>query len=215
MERRDLDSRDPRTRRHLWPAPILCLVMGVLFLPGCASQPNPTLADQGPDPLAHVPTDFEVEVRVLVGRKVPDQDRLERRPAHIVLLPDGSLHAAAGEHVVDGARPGLARVLYRHQVADTWALLERLDFIDAGAPPTGPIRSPGSAEIVHVVEITADGKRNRIEKRIPPAGASSATTHLVRALGGLAWLRDEPPASSIVAPSRYDFGPDPWARYRK
>jgi hypothetical protein len=133
----------------------------------------------------------------------------------MVLLPDGSLHAAAGELVVDGARPGLARVLYRHQVADTWALLERLDFIGSGTPPAGPVHPPGAAEIVHVVEITSDGARMRIEKRILGEDKSGATTHLVRALGGLAWLRDVPPASSFVAPTRYDFGPDPWARYRK
>ena len=77
------------------------------------------------DPLLDVPDDFELEIKVLVGGKVTDQDLLERRDVHIVLFPDGTLHAAAGNEVIPGARPGLARTLLRGQVADAWALPTR------------------------------------------------------------------------------------------
>ena len=196
----------------------LLLLVGIgcqACLCGCDATPAPITRDVGSDPLVAVPIDFQVEVLVKVGRKVEPQDRLERRPTHIVLLPDGSLHAAAGKFVVEGARPGIARVLYRDQVAETWGLLNRLDFVGSGQSPSGPVRELGLAETVHVVEITADGQRRRIVKRMVGDQESTATTQLIRTLGGLAWLRDTPPASNVVAPSRYDFGPDPWARYRR
>ena len=169
----------------------------------------------GTDPLANVPRDFQLDVRVLVGQRVGQRDRLERRDAHIVLLPDGSLHAATGDQVEAGARPGLARVLYRGQVADVWALMNQLDFVGAGEPITGPVRAPGASELVYVVEYTHDNARRRIEQRFIEAEArENATTQLVRSLGAIAWLRDRPIEDSTVEPLRYDFGPDPWARYR-
>ena len=166
------------------------------------------------DPLLDVPDDFELEIKVLVGRKVTDQDVLERREVHIVLFPDGTLHAAAGIDVIPGARPGLARTLLRGQVADVWALLGRLDLREAGEPPTSPVRPPGLAEIVHVVEVTANGERLRSGTRFVGSSQDSVTTTLVRSIGGLAWLTDAPPSGNDIIPIRYDFGPDPWARYR-
>lgn len=182
---------------------------------GCASTDHNGAADASTDPLASVPADFQLDVRVLVGSKIVDQERLERRPAHMVVLPDGSLHAAQGNQIVPGSRPGLARVLYRDQVADVWALLTRLAFVGAGEPPAGPVQPPEADEIVYVVEYTMNSKRRRVEKRVPADGSKEgAATVLVRSLGALAWLRDAPITDSTVAPLRYDYGPDPWARYR-
>jgi len=172
-------------------------------------------AVSGTDPLAAVPRDFQLDVRVLVGDRVDGRDRLERRTVHIVLLPDGAVHAATGDAVKPGARPGLARVLFRGQVADVWEILERLDFIGAGEPITGPVRAPGARELVYVVEYTAGNQRRRIEQRVLEAEArENATTELVRTLGALAWLRDRPIEANNIEPVRYDFGPDPWARFR-
>ena len=36
----------------------------------------------------------------------------------------------------------------------------------------------------------------------------------LRAIAALAWASDVPPDDTIRFPERYDFGPDPWARYR-
>ena len=193
---------------------------------GCASQnavvspsvSEPVLSKPGPDlsdPLAGVPDDFELEIKVFVGNKVSDQDLLERRDVHMVLFPDGTLHAAAGEQVIPGARPGLARTLLRGQVADAWALLGRLDLRDGGESPARPVRPAGRAEIVHIVELTANGERRRHVKRFVGSCQDSVTTTLVRSIGGLAWLTDAPPAGNDIIPLRYDFGPDPWERYRK
>ena len=194
----------------------------VLFLAGCGStdavsstpRSQDDLVETQNDPLLDVPDDFELEIKVLVGRKVTNQDVLERREVHMVLFPDGTLHAAAGSEVIPGARPGLARTLLRGQVADTWALLGRLDLRDVGDPPTSLVRAPGQAEIVHVVEVTANGERRRqVLRFVGPCGDSVSTT-LVRSIGGLAWLTDAPQLGNDIIPLRYDFGPDPWERYR-
>ena len=134
---------------------------------------------------------------------------------HVVVLPDGSLHAAAGDEVVPGSRPGLARVLFRDQVANLWSQLERQGFLERGEPVAGPVRTPGAMELVYVVEYTAEDRRRRIvERHLADSKPSTATTELIRTLGALAWLRDRPIRDSSVMPIRYDFGPDPWARYR-
>ena len=192
----------------------LLLAVGLLLV-GCSTPRSGSAATGESDPLAGIPRDFQLDVRVLVGRNVDDRDRLERRASHIVLLPDGSLHAVVGSDVVPGSRPGLSRVLYRDQVADVWALLGRLGIIGEGEPVTGPVRVPGAKEIVYVVEYTMNNDRRRIVQRVlSPEARESANTVLVRTLGALAWLRDAPLQDSTVEPLRYDFGPDPWARYR-
>lgn len=202
--------------------PGLCLCLCSLSLGGCGStdavssnaRSQNAAVQRNNDPLLDVPDDFELEIKVLVGKKVMDQNVLERREVHMVLFPDGTLHAAAGSEVIPGARPGLARTLLRGQVADTWALLGRLDLRDVGDSPTRPVRAPGQAEIVHVVEVTANGERRRQVLRFVGPCADSASTTLVRSIGGLAWLTDAPQAGNDIVPLRYDFGPDPWERYR-
>ena len=194
----------------------LVSLLGALFLllPAC-SPPSVTGFSTGTDPIASVPPDFQLDVRVLAGTRVDDRDRLERRSCHIVLLPDGALHAAVGRDVRRGARPGLARVLYRDQVAEVWSLLNRLSLVGAGNAVDGPVRAPGAKELVYVVEYTMNDERRRLVQRTPsPEAKETASTELIRNLGALAWLRDRPLQDSTVAPLRYDFGPDPWARYR-
>ena len=190
-------------------------VVAFILAAGCATTDPKDRTSSSSDPLANVPVDFQVDIQVLVGRRVEDTDRIERRAVHMVILPDGSLHAAQGDEVVPGSRPGLARVLYRGQVADVWDLLNQLSVIGHGEPPTGPVAAPGSTEIVYVVEYTSNNERRRIVKRVPSKEKrEGAETVLVRSVGALAWLRDVPIADSTIAPLRYDFGPDPWERYR-
>lgn len=191
--------------------------LGLLsFSVGCSTTGTPSSQSvPGSDPLMGVPRDFQLDVRVLVGAKVEDRDRLERRQVHMIVLPDGALHAAVGDQVIPGSRPGLARVLYRDQVADLWVLLQQSSFIGSGDPVIGPVRQPGAKEIVYIVEYTMDNIRRRIvERQLSGDARGSATTVLVRSMGAMAWLRDRPIRDSTVMPIRYDFGPDPWARYR-
>jgi hypothetical protein len=203
--------------RRIAPRCLLLVLLGwVAAGVGCASAPpsNSVLITALPDPLFDVPEDFELEILVMVGRKVPDRDVLQRRNVSLLLLPDGSLHAAVGEFVVPGTRPGLARTLYQDQVADVWALLGRLDLRSVGTAPTQPIRPPGAMEIVYVLEVTYENQRRRLVDRLVKDESNEAMVSLIRSMGGLAWLRDEAPPPNLIEPMRYDFGPDPWARYR-
>ena len=196
---------------------LLLLVLGaVVGIAGCASPPASNTARITPlaDPLSEVPQDFEVEVLIMVGRKVEDRTVLQRRNVSMLLLPDGSLHAAAGDSVIPGTRPGLARTLYQDQVADLWALLGRLDLRSAGSHPIRPVRPPGAMEIVYVLEVTHNNQRRRVVDRLVKDESNQAMVALIRSMGGLAWLRDEAPAPNRIEPLRYDFGPDPWERYR-
>ncbi|MEE2682127.1 MAG: hypothetical protein VX641_07115 [Planctomycetota bacterium] len=197
----------------VWTAAFLLLVGPFV---GCASPSatSPVRVTTLSDPLSEVPQDFEVEVLVMVGRKVPDRTVLQRRNVSMLLLPDGSLHAATGTSVVAGTRPGLARTLYQDQVAELWALLGRLDLRTAGTAPLRPVRPPGAMEIVYVIEVTQNNQRRRIVDRLVKDETNRAMVAVIRSMGGLAWLRDEAPPPNLVEPVRYDFGPDPWARYR-
>ena len=69
-------------------------------------------------------------------------------------------------------------------------------------------------EIVYVLEVTYENQRRRLVDRLVRDESNEAMVSLIRSMGGLAWLRDEAPAPNLIEPMRYDFGPDPWARYR-
>ncbi|MEC9157885.1 MAG: hypothetical protein VX403_03850 [Planctomycetota bacterium] len=197
---------------------VLASLLPWLVVPsgGCAPKDgaSPVRMARLPDPLTEVPPDFEVEIRVMVGDRVTDRTLLQRRRVSMLLLPDGSLHAATGRFVLPGLRPGLARTLYQEQVAEVWKLVESLGLLERGEIPERPVRPPGRKEIVRVVELTSDNVRRRVVERVVAADSDPAVTELIRTMGQLAWLRDAPPPANLIEPLRYDFGPDPWARYR-
>ena len=45
--------------------------------------------------------------------------------------------------------------------------------------------------------------------------ANSAIGSLARHMAQLAWISDVPPQQSPIIPRRYDFGDDPYQRYRQ
>ena len=208
--------------RIAWPVvatrAVLASLLPWLVVPsgGCAPKDgsSPARVTRLPDPLADVPPDFEVEIRVMVGDRVTDRTLLQRRRVSMLLLPDGSLHAATGRLVMPGLRPGLARTLYQEQVAEVWKLVTSLDLLERGEIPERPVRPPGRKEIVRVVELTSENVRRRVVERVVDEDPDPAVTELIRTMGQLAWLRDAPPPANLIEPLRYDFGPDPWARYR-
>lgn len=184
-------------------------VSSALVASGCAAKPAHQTS------VATVPADLSIEVTVARGDGLAPAQTLQTRTLDIILLADGSLHAATGEAAVAVGRPGRVRQLTRDQVAELWALLGRLDLHNAGEAPDGFVAPPAHAELLRVLSIQANGKRHRTIERLTDATPDpAATTQLIRWLGALAWLRDEPIVQRPQAPLRYDFGPDPWARYR-
>ena len=185
---------------------------------GCASAPTGV----------GVPNDLTVEATVVRGRDVPDHPEAHRRAARFVLFADGSLHYA-DEDDADFRRgsdwlPERTRAIGPEAMAAMWAMIERLGLADPEntEPPMNLNRIEAPAgSLTYVVSVTA-GRRSRvaIENVLDAAPESEPVSdersvELVRALARLAWASDLPDSHIVTAPRRYDFGPDPYARFRR
>jgi hypothetical protein len=213
----------------LMSAVAMCLV-------GCGSTPAP-VADG-------VPEDGIIAAGVVVGpglvreiQQHPEDWPVHLRPARAIILADGSLRAEVGLSLDLGDRPGISRHLRRAQLAELW---RDLDSLGLGAPESGnyegnpKLLQPGRREVLQVLECRRNGRDWIVVHRfeVPARGTgnddvSEAETDAVaeldedprlraaiRRIAALAWAADLPPDSVPRYPERYDFGPDPWARYR-
>lgn len=187
---------------------------------------------------ARAPDDLTIEVTILRGAGVPEHSEAHRRAARLVLFADGALHYA-DEHD-DGFRAGSSwlpkptRAIDPEAMDAVWSIVQRLGLVetDATLPPPNLDRVVGSpGTLTYVVGVTA-GRRSRVRiDRVPDEpgpdepgsdepgsddpGALASTEELVRTLVALAWGTDRPDARLVTAPRRYDFGPDPYARFRQ
>jgi len=207
-----------------------------MCLVGCSSPPG-----TGGDP-ALVPEDLVIDATILVGDHL--QYEMERegergwpahlRPWRLIVMPDGSLRSDSGPSLAVDERPGLTRVLYREQVAVLWQNLETLKFDTPdpgrrGEYPGNPaLITVRPSEVAQILTIQADGARWTIACRFTPErdkdgaliasgkapGENPSIRAILRRLLALAWATDLPPEQRFAAPERYDFGPDPWDRYR-
>ena len=185
-------------------------------LSGCASSPS--IAVNAPvDPAGRLPADLAIEIAVSPGARIDNRVRVEERPARFVLLPDGSLHGATDLLPPDGVRPARVRRLAREQMADVWSALESAGFSNGSLADTQASvagREPGANEVVISLEVQADGARFGFVRRFDPQGeGEQAIRRVVRTIAALAWASDEPLAESAELPTRYDLGPDPYARF--
>lgn len=215
------DRIDSDRHRGVMTMLIIMAMSLTIALGGCAATSTSTAASN--DPLSPAPADFAVDVQVLADTVV-DGAPVHHRPARYVLFADGSLHSQIDPPRRVNWRPGLTRRLSREQVASVWSIMQQAGMTD----PTSAddidnldLRPDPANEIVYLVDVLADGRRWRYERRTPVA-ADAATdvatdavmTTLVRRLGQLAWASDLPEDAPRAVPLRYDFGPDPYARYR-
>jgi hypothetical protein len=205
----------------IWAAvrPTLCLVLAAA---GCTAAPEGDgNANAAPQLLA--PADFSLDVTVRSGPApeepgdAPDPG-ISLRQAHYVLFCDGSLHWAGGPVAPNQALPPLTRVLDRQEMAELWQLLQRLGYADpaAGAAPVNAklVEVP-SGEVHALSVITGNGARwARADRRPAGAAPDAAMVELVEHLAGLVWSSAwaDPPED---AARRLEFGPDPYARYRR
>jgi hypothetical protein len=199
---------------------------------GCAS-PQRTATAPSADVLALAPADFTIDITILTGKAIERAVResvlreradpvtlvVQRQQSKLVLLADGSLHYGTHPHRGADWLPPWSRRLSREQVAEVWSLLHQLGFDDpAAADDMGNLTliEESTDEIVHIVAITGDGRRWQFVRRTPGGAApDGATTALIRRLAALAWASDGQYADTVMLPVRYDFGPDPYATYRK
>ena len=196
-----------------WPCLVLCC------LSGCAASGD---GDGRDDPFGAAPPDFAVAatqwsapaVAPAPGSSLGEQ---EKGPGRFLLFADGALHWApeGGLHPQEGLPPR-RRLLTRRQMAEIWSLVHQLGFADpVYSMPVGNVglveAAPG--QTVSLVVIIAAGDRSAFVRRAeagePP---DPALGRLISHLADLAWAAPEPVAPRAVR--HYDFGPDPYARYR-
>ncbi len=141
------------------------------------------------------------------------------RSGRYVMMADGSLYT--GEVVTYPAAdqlPGLTRRLSRAQVAELWSSLKQSGL---ASPDIGDevrnakLIKPDPGELVYTLIFTGGGQRWSVLRRtFDDDSADPLAADLIRRLAELAWESDEPHRAMMIAPRRYDFGPDPYIRFR-
>jgi hypothetical protein len=188
-------------------------------LAGCASNARAPSAAVAADPVGEVPEDLSVEVRVVPGRLVGEQARVEERPARFVLLPDGTLHGEVDRVPAPGRRPARVRRLGREQMADVWTALRSAGFADPSlAEQRGnpALLTPAPGEVLATLEVEAGGERAVFVRRYAPGeDVDSAIRLAIRTIAALAWARAAARAETLELPQRHDLGPDPYARFAR
>ena len=136
-----------------------------------------------------------------------------------MLLADGLLPYGT-ETDRGGARlPPRARLLSRAQMAGIWSMVRQLGFGDpaAGTAPVNfDLLRPPHDGTAYLIAFTAGEDRWAFHRPSDgDGGPDAASASLARRLARLAWATDLPERPIAVIPQRYDFGPDPYARYRR
>jgi len=178
------------------------LLMMMTCLPAC-SAPFSTVAD----PLEVAPADFYVDATILVApatRSPDDAKALHTGPAHVrparyVLFADGTLRHGFDHAGERGANwlPPITRMLTRAKTAHA-------NLVKA---------NPG--ERVVFIDFRGNGRRWNFLRRAPlDQPPDAALAHFIDHLVQLSWADDESAPDALIAPKRYDFGPDPYERYR-
>jgi len=199
-------------------------LVGLLLLTGCAVTGPPTqdagVTSSQVDPL-EVPADFSLDLTVwadgagtTAGQTGPDP---HLRAGRFILFCDGSLHWSGRVENPDDEMPPLRRILRRADMAALWTLIRQLGMDDVtNSTPAVNVRlvEPPPGEVMYLAVLTGDGQRWAFQRHASSQDQPDpAMTSLVGRLSELAWgdLVDVVP----TAPRRYDFGPDPYARYRR
>ena len=186
----------------------LARLLVIVAASGCAAPPH--------DPLA-TPMDLCADVTVLAGSG--DEPRREpwMRQGKMILFADGTVLADLGPTVNTRTRPGLARTLYQKQVRQMWDLARSLGFASpelADFDGNPELVEAGEGELVYLMTFSADQRRWTFVRRCPAKdGPDEATATWVKAMAEAAFLRELP--ADQGTPIRYDFGPDPYAWFRK
>jgi hypothetical protein len=190
--------------------PAALVLAGLLLLGGCAT---PVL------PAADRPADLSIELAI---DESPISDSIAAEgvvaaPAHerssrFVLLPNGDLHATTDPALaMTSALPPYLRTLSHAEVAALWSVT-RPWLGQAPASETSVEPALGSR---YRVWIHADGRHVDSAIAVPDDGElPDGLRDLVRSFAALAFVPDELPPPRSIEPRRYDFGPDPYARYR-
>jgi len=186
----------------------VALTLLTLALAACAAPPVDALA---------TPNDLTADVTILVGKGAENYREPWMRQGKIILFSDGTVLADLGPSVNARTRPGQARVLYQKQVRQMWDLAKSLGFAtpelaNFQGNPDG--LQAADDELLYVLTFSAGQQRWTFVRRFPVTqGPDEATSQWVKAMAEAAFLRELPADRDL--PVRYDFGPDPYAWFKK
>jgi hypothetical protein len=191
----------------------------MIALGGCASNRPASI-----DPLGAVPSDFTIDVAVISGGR-GEEDRetgevvpAELRSGRFLVFPSGELHYAARDVTARDTRPPLTRRLSRDELSHLWSLCQQSGLVDAQPLTMSESRkmNPARGAVIYIVTIQVDGEYRGVARTFERSeAANSAEGTLVRELAALAWADEMPAERAVVIPKRYDFGADPYERYRE
>jgi hypothetical protein len=191
------------------------LALCALVLTACSVHPPMDV-----DPLGAAPENFTLDMTILTGPGADSHAEAHLKQSRMVLLPDGTLRYGVDAERTLGANwlPNVARRLSRQQVAEVWALARQLGLTDParGDEPTNfALITAKPDEIVYLLELTGgDDAWQFVRTSFAPSQPDPAMTALARRLAQLAWASDFDESKVVVMPKRYNFGPDPYSRYR-
>lgn len=186
----------------------------MFVLSGCSASNE----QYSKDPLGDTPIDFSVDLTVLGSKEQMDPATMVQ-PSRFMLFADGSLHWGPDKGLGTAWFPPLRRTLTREQVAGVWLYARQLGLADPeNARPQGNhklMQKPSTDRVVFILDITGRGVRWGFLQNLSVHDASSsALNDFARKLANLAWADDLASDRALIAPRRYDFGPDPYAQYR-
>lgn len=199
------------------------VIVGLVIAAGCAPQKSataPGFTSNDADPL-NVPADFSVDMVVWAdvdaGEDRAVGGEADVRPGRFILFCDGSLHWSDRVDHPEDQMPPLRRILRRGEMSALWTLIRQLGMDEpTHATPmvNVALAEPPPDHVVYLVVLTGFGERWAFE-RLSPAGTppDPAMASLVKRLQELAWADDR--QAVPMTPPRQDFGPDPYARYRR
>tara|TARA_Y100000589_G_scaffold76440_5_gene70206 strand:+ start:84 stop:689 length:606 start_codon:yes stop_codon:yes gene_type:complete len=193
-----------------------CVLFSLVLLlaGGCASSGGAG-APARIDPYSGVPDDFSLDVTILAAQ---DGERAHLRSARYVLFPDGTLLHDAVPGRGPNTLPGFTRRLSSSQMSTLWSDIRQLGL---GTPDGSDdvnnfrrVRRPKEGH-VYLVAVTADGDYWNYTRAVAEGDQlDPALKTLLRELAGLAWAEDDRQREARTTPVRYDFGPDPYERFR-
>lgn len=195
---------------------MLCLIT----LEGCASAPEQIPASEFNS--ATPPIDFALDLTILTGESDTKHGEAPLQQSRYVVLADGSLCYGPDLERAHGADwlPPITRILSAQQIQRLWAAASRLGLTDPAHADERKnftlIPPPSKGEVVYLAEFTGWGRdwnfirRGSIDQPFDPA-----LVQFIRELAQLAWADERSPVEAPIMPKRYDFGADPYSRYRK
>lgn len=189
-------------------------MLAIVLPAGCAA--NPRVVE---DPLGSTPEDFSLDLTVLTGDDVDDFPQAHLRQSRFVLMPDGTLHFGVDEDRTLGANwlPDVVRTLNRQQVAEVWSLARQLGLTDAARGDQRvnfDLVKAASDQIVYLAAFTGDDEAWAFIRESTPVQPDAALVSLTRLLAQMSWATDIEDEAVAIMPMRYNFGPDPYERYR-